>query len=107
MKESPVNDPQAITPTASEPTVWHLYLVRCADGSLYTGITTDVPRRLDQHRNNRGARRLKGQGPLQLAFAEAVGDRVTALKLEYRVKRLSKTEKEALVAGARSLPELP
>lgn len=85
---------------------WHLYLVRCANGDLYTGISTDVQRRFEQHANNRGARRLKGKGPLELAFSCEVGDRSTALRLEHRVKKLNKAEKEALVCGQRALPDI-
>lgn len=86
--------------------MWYLYLVRCDDGSLYTGISTDVARRFEAHAQNRGARRLRGRGPLQLVYSEAVGDRRQALRLEYRVKRLSKAEKERLVRGELSLPDI-
>ena len=86
--------------------MWHLYLVRCGDGSLYTGISTDVARRFEAHTQNRGARRLRGRGPLQLVYSKAVGDRRQALRLEYRVKRLSKAEKEQLVRGELALPRL-
>lgn len=85
---------------------WYLYLLRCANGDLYTGITTDVERRLARHAGNRGARRLRGKGPLQLVYSHPVGDRSRALRLEYRVKQLSRAQKEALVAGKRPLPEL-
>jgi putative endonuclease len=84
--------------------LWHLYLIRCADGSLYTGITTDVQRRLDEHRHNRGARRLRGRGPLELVYSLPVGDRSRALRIEHRVKRLKRAAKEALIAGRLSLP---
>ena len=86
--------------------MWYLYLVRCGDGSLYTGISTDVARRFEAHTQNRGARRLRGRGPLQLVYSEAVGDRRQALRLEYRVKRLSKAEKERLVRGELGLPRV-
>lgn len=86
--------------------MWHLYLVRCGDGSLYTGISTDVTRRFKAHQANRGARRLRGRGPLSLVFSLAVGDRGAALRLEHRVKRLSKEDKERLVRGEMEL-ELP
>ena len=85
---------------------WHLYLIRCPDGSLYTGITTDVERRLEDHRSNRGARRLRGRSPLQLVFSQAVGDRRNALRLEHRVKAMSKRDKESLVCGERALPAI-
>jgi len=84
--------------------MWHLYLVRCNDGSLYTGISTDVERRLDAHRNNRGARRLRGRGPLELVYSQPVGDRGLALSLEHRVKQMSKDDKERLVRGESALP---
>lgn len=83
---------------------WHLYLVRCDDGSLYTGISTDVPRRLDQHRNNRGAKRLKGRKSLQLVYSREIGDRGTAQRVEHRVKQLSRAQKEALIVGSLPLP---
>ncbi len=84
--------------------LWYLYLIRCADGSLYTGITTDVQRRLDEHRHNRGARRLRGRGPLELVYSLPVGDRSRAQRIEHRVKRLRRAAKEALIAGRLSLP---
>ena len=84
--------------------VWHLYLLRCRDGSLYTGITTNPERRLAEHSAGRGARRLRGRGPLQLVFSHPVGERGAALRLEWRVKRLSRQEKERLIRGETALP---
>lgn len=84
--------------------MWHLYLVRCNDGSLYTGISTDVQRRFDAHRQNRGARRLRGRGPLELVYSHAIGNRAHAQQIEYRVKKLTKAEKERLVRGEAGLP---
>ena len=84
--------------------IWYLYLVRCDDGSLYTGISTDVERRFTLHARNRGARRLRGRGPLELVFSRAVGDRSLASRVEYRVKRLSRSDKERLIAGELPLP---
>ncbi|MCB1790708.1 MAG: GIY-YIG nuclease family protein [Gammaproteobacteria bacterium] len=84
--------------------MWYLYLVRCHDGSLYTGISTDVDRRLSMHAGNRGARRLRGRGPLHLVYARAIGDRSLASRIEYRVKRLSREDKERLIAGNLQLP---
>lgn len=86
--------------------MWYLYLVRCADGCLYTGISTDVARRLAAHRDNRGARRLRGRGPLELVFQTPVGDRGAAQRLEYRVKRLDRGVKQALVEGRIDLADL-
>lgn len=85
---------------------WFLYLIRTADNRLYTGITTDTARRLQQHQTGKGARALRGKGELTLVFAEPVGDRSQALRLEYRIKQLPKREKERLVAGEITLADL-
>lgn len=76
---------------------WYLYMLRTAGGALYTGITTDVARRLRQHQSGRGAKSLRGKGPLTLAYQCALS-RELAASLEYRVKQLSKKQKERLVA---------
>ncbi|MEA1398389.1 GIY-YIG nuclease family protein, partial [Salmonella enterica] len=74
-----------------------LYLIRTADNALYTGITTDVARRYRQHQTGKGAKALRGKGELTLAFAAQVGDRSLALRIEYRIKQLTKRQKERLV----------
>ena len=78
---------------------WHLYMVRCRDGSLYTGITTNVARRFAEHQeNNRlGAKYLRGRGPLMLVFQKKLGSRSLALGVESEVKKLSKVRKEELI----------
>ncbi|EAA7243723.1 GIY-YIG nuclease family protein [Salmonella enterica] len=78
-------------------TSWYLYLIRTADNALYTGITTDVARRYRQHQTGKGAKALRGKGELTLAFAAQVGDRSLALRIEYRIKQLTKRQKERLV----------
>ncbi|WP_321164309.1 GIY-YIG nuclease family protein [Trabulsiella odontotermitis] len=78
---------------------WFLYLIRTADNHLYTGITTDVERRFLQHQCGKGAKALRGKGELRLAFSGEVGERSLALRLEYRIKQLTKRQKERLVAG--------
>lgn len=88
-----LSHPMAARPSSS----WSIYLIRTTDGALYTGITNDVPRRLQQHEQGRGAKALRGRGPLQLAFTRKVGSRSVALKLEARIKRLAKAQKEQLV----------
>lgn len=75
----------------------YLYLIRTADNALYTGITTDVARRYRQHQTGKGAKALRGKGELTLAFAAQVGDRSLALRIEYRIKQLTKRQKERLV----------
>jgi len=83
--------------------IWHLYMLRMPSGMLYTGITTDVARRVAQHQAGKGAKALRGKGELELVFHCRVGDRSTALRLEYRVKQLSKKQKERLVTTPASL----
>lgn len=85
---------------------WYLYLIRTARGELYAGITTDVERRFAEHQAGapRGARSLRGKGPLTLEFYALVGDRSAALRLEWRVKRWPRERKEALIRGDRELP---
>ena len=82
---------------------WYLYLIRCRDSTLYTGISTDVDRRLAQHQGqgSAGSRYLKGRGPLRLVFQEKLGSKSLALKLERRVKRMSKARKEELIKVGR------
>jgi len=87
--------------------VFSLYIIRCTDDSLYTGIAADVARRLSEHETSpRGAKYLRGKGPLKLEFSETVGDRATATALEYRVKRLTRAHKEAIIDGRESLRDL-
>lgn len=76
---------------------WYLYMLRTANGALYTGITNNVARRLAQHQSGKGAKALRGKGELTLVYHCEVGNRATALKLEYRLKQLSKLQKERLV----------
>lgn len=78
-------------------TIWYLYILRCGDGSLYTGITTDVDRRLEAHRSGHGAKYTRGRGPLTLLYRELCGSHSDALKRELAVKQLSRAEKEALI----------
>ena len=76
---------------------WYVYILRCGDGSLYTGIATDVVRRLAEHQTNKGAKYLRGRGPLKLVFEKQVGSRSQALKIEHKVKGLTRQEKEDLI----------
>ena len=87
---------------------WYLYLIRCRDGSLYTGITTDVARRFAEHRGQGGggAKYLKGRGPLELVLRKKVGDRSLALRVERKVKTLPKARKEQLIKDRKHLQEL-
>lgn len=77
---------------------WAVYLIRTASNQLYCGVTTDVERRFSEHQNSKkGAKFLKGKGPLELAWSEPVGDKKKAMRLEYKIKQLSKAQKESIV----------
>ena len=77
---------------------YSVYLVSCRDGSLYTGIATDVVRRLTEHDQGlKGAKYLRGKGPLQLVFQRKVGDRSLATRVEHRIKQLPREDKLRLL----------
>ena len=78
-------------------TVWYLYILRCGDGTLYTGITTDVEKRLEAHRAGRGAKYTRGRSPLELVYRETCGSHSDALKREAAIKKLSRMQKEMLL----------
>lgn len=81
---------------------WYLYILRCGDGSLYTGITVDVEKRLATHRSGKGAKYTRGRSPLELVYQESCSDHSDALRRERAVKALSKEEKLALIASAQA-----
>lgn len=75
---------------------WKLYILRCGDGSLYTGITVDIQARLETHRSGKGAKYTRGRGPLELVYSEECGTHSDALKRELVIKALTKEEKQTL-----------
>ena len=82
---------------------WQLYILRCGDGTLYTGITDDLPRRLKAHRSGKGAKYTRGRGPLELVYREDCPDKSAALRREIAVKKLSRQEKLALIGEGADL----
>lgn len=81
--------------------VWFVYFVRCADRSLYCGITTDVPRRVDEHNSSgKAAKYTRARRPVMLAWSEKQASRSAALKREWRLKRTQRKSKERLVREA-------
>ena len=98
----------AVALTAEGNKLWILYMIRARDQSLYTGITTDPERRLIEHNcsaetGSKGAKALRGKGPLKLVYQAEIGDRSEAQKMEYKVKQLSKAQKEVLVSKQQPL----
>ena len=78
---------------------WKLYILRCGDGSLYTGITTDVEKRLEAHRSGKGAKYTRGRGPLELVYREECGSHSDALRRELEIKSLPREEKMRLITN--------
>lgn len=79
---------------------WFVYMIRCSDGSLYTGITNDVQRRFQQHTDGLGAKYFRGRQPEALVYVETGHDRSSASKRESAIKKLPRTEKLQLLASA-------
>ena len=72
---------------------WVVYILQCADDTLYTGITNDLPARLEAHESGSGAKYTKGRGPFTLLYSEKCADRSSASKRELAIKKLSRTDK--------------
>jgi putative endonuclease len=87
---------------------WYVYMIRCRGGSLYTGITTDVARRLEEHEGNRrkGSKYLRGRKPLVLAFQRKLGTRRLALRVESKIKKLKKAQKEEIIRSDANIEEI-
>ena len=73
--------------------MWYLYILRCGDGTLYTGITNDIPTRLKAHASGKGAKYTRGRGPLELVYQEQLESHSAALKRERQVKQLTRAQK--------------
>ena len=81
---------------------WQVYIILCTDNSLYTGITSDIARRLQQHATARGAKYFRGRKPQQLVYLENAHSRSTASKREAAIKKLTRVQKEALLASGQN-----
>lgn len=86
---------------------WHVYILQCADSTLYTGIARDLQKRLRQHNGEQGGgpKYTRGRRPVQLAWADEVSDRSAALRREAAIKKLRRGEKLRLIAGMYCLPQ--
>lgn len=78
---------------------WSVYMLRCVDGTLYTGVAIDVERRLEEHQSGgpKAAKYVRGRGPVALVYRREIGTRSEACKEEWRIKQLSRVQKEALL----------
>lgn len=78
---------------------WQVYMLQCADGSLYTGIALQLQRRIEQHNSGKGARYTRGRGPVLLVYQESCSDKSAALKRELAIKALPRDKKLLLAAS--------
>jgi putative endonuclease len=86
---------------------WHVYILECADGTLYTGATNDVKSRVEQHNRGRGAKYTRSRLPVGLVYLEVAGERALALRREREIKRLTRASKRRLIAEcAAGLPSV-
>lgn len=83
-----------------EKQIWYLYILRCRDNTLYTGITVDVEKRFAAHSAGRGAKYTRGRGPLELVYRERCGTHSDALKRERIVKSMRRSQKEKMIFDA-------
>ena len=82
--------------------IWHVYMVRCSDGTLYTGITNNLEKRIESHNSEKdGARYTRSRRPVKLVYAEQAGSRSAAAKLEYQLKKLPLSKKKEFVEDER------
>ena len=79
--------------------MWTLYIIKCSDNSIYTGITTDLQRRISSHSQGTGAKYTKGKGPFEVLYTEQHEDRSGASKQEYQIKKLTHTKKLDFIAN--------
>ena len=83
---------------------WYVYILRCGDESLYTGITDDVEKRLAAHRAGKGAKYTRGRGPLELVYTECLPDKSAALRREIAIKKLTRQQKLVLCGEGIDIP---
>jgi putative endonuclease len=87
---------------------WYVYMIRCDDDSLYTGITDDVERRVMQHASRRGAKYFRGRQPAQVVYLESGHSRCSAAQREAAIKKMRRPAKDCLIASAsNNLPGKP
>ena len=79
--------------------MWYVYMLRCSRNSLYTGITTDVERRVGEHSSGKGGSFTRSHLPVALVYTERQKDKSAALRREIEIKSMAKTRKERLVSG--------
>ncbi|MES9993137.1 MAG: GIY-YIG nuclease family protein [Candidatus Thiodiazotropha sp.] len=91
--------------SSNVPQFWYVYMVRCADRTLYTGIAKDLAKRVEQHNNGSGAKYTRGRAPVELVFAESTDSHGEALRREYEIKRMSREQKLRIIEEYACNPE--
>ena len=86
---------------------WELYIILCGDGTLYTGIARDADKRLRMHESGKGAKYTRGRGPLRLVYRESCENHTRALQREIEVKKLTRAQKDTLIARKENTAETP
>ncbi len=81
---------------------WRVYMIRCSDATLYTGITNNMERRWQQHASRQGAKYLRGRRPVEIVYLESSDDRSSASRREAAIKKLRRGDKEGLIRSARN-----
>ena len=81
----------------NDSTAWYVYIVRCRDGTYYTGCANDVCRRIDRHNRGLGAKYVRGRAPVRVVYSQAYGSRGDALRAEILIKKLTRKDKEQLI----------
>jgi putative endonuclease len=105
LRKMEVRDREAAPAARADAAVWSLYILKCGDGSFYTGVTNDLDRRLRAHRDGKASRFTRARRPVELVYTEECGSRSQALSRECAVKSLTRPKKEALIARAFSAPD--
>lgn len=97
-----------VTTSSENEQVWSVYLIRTRLNTLYAGVTTDVDRRFQEHASNskKGARYLRGKGPLALMWHQAIGDKREAMSIEYKIKQIDRKKKLSLIHGSLTLDDI-
>jgi len=77
---------------------WYVYILKCSDGTLYTGITNDLEARLKKHNSGKGAKYTRGRTPVEIVHSQQLADKSTALKVECEIKKKTRAQKLSLIA---------
>lgn len=85
---------------------WTVYILECGDGTYYTGIARDLEKRIGEHRSGKGAKYLRGRGPLEIVFSKKVESHGSALKYEIKIKKLPRPKKTTLISDPSQISKL-